>query len=83
MRVSRHHLVTNSIALLTLVAFGCTHDEGRTGSSSDSPGSGSACKPRGGERPAKAVLRCREASVAYIKNELGSGTGVVIALDKK
>jgi hypothetical protein len=37
-----------------------------------------ACVPVGDERPAKAVLRCTEGSVAYVKVEQSSGTGVVV-----
>jgi hypothetical protein len=83
MRPSRHRLITTSLAVLTLVAFGCTGDKGKGESSSKRVGSSSVCKPTSGEQPAKAVLRCKEASIAFIETELGSGTGVIVALDKK
>ena len=82
MRASRRRLITTGAAVLTLIAFGCTDDDGQRGNAS-AGGSSSACKPRGGEKAPKAVLRCTEASIAFIETEVGSGTGVVVAVDKK
>lgn len=43
----------------------------------------SACVSQDGEKPAKVVLRCTEKSIAFVETESGSGTGVVVNLDKK
>jgi trypsin-like peptidase len=83
MRTSRRCLITTGAAVLTLVAFGCTGGDEKGGSAPDGAASSSACRSKAGERPAKAVLRCTEASIAFIENELASGTGVVVALDGK
>jgi len=63
-----------------LAASGCS--SGSDGSDTAAPATtvvDGPCTPETDEKPAKALLRCAEGSVAFVENEDASGTGVAIA----
>jgi hypothetical protein len=61
------------LLIVALLGSACSSSGGGGGGEQAGP-----CKPREGERPAKAILRCHDESVAFVETELSSGTGVVI-----
>lgn len=71
MRVFRGKVLVVFVASLALLAGACS-------SGDKSSGASAACKPKDDERPAKAILRCTEASVAFIENLAATGTAVLI-----
>lgn len=70
-----------ALVAIALVAAACSGGGGDD--KDDSPAATAACRARAGERAAKAVLRCTEASIAFVETESGSGTGVVVEVGGK
>ena len=83
MHVARGRCLTAALIVVAVVTAGCSSGGDGAKSTTTTAPAAPPCKARTGERPAKAVLRCTEASVAFIENELGTGTGLVVVLDKK
>lgn len=71
MRTSRGKILLTFAAALAVFASACS-------GGGKSSGASAACKPKDDERPAKAILRCRESSVAFVENLGASGTAVLI-----
>jgi S1-C subfamily serine protease len=81
---------TRRLILGSLFTAICLFGAGCTGGGGESSQGGKTseaapppCRPQGDEKPAKAVLRCTESSVAYVKTEAGSGTGVAVEVAGK
>ncbi len=77
-----HRLLSVAVALC-LGAPACSSDGGDDGdgAAEDAAPVAAACAPKGDEKPAKALLRCAQTSVAYVSNPLGTGTGVLVELE--
>jgi len=75
------------LVALGLLGSGCTSsDNGSGGGSADTTTTTAVpnpCTPQGDETMAKALVRCGDASIAYLSTEDVSGTGIVIERDSK
>lgn len=78
-KTARSRLVATLVAG-ALAATACSGGDSGSGTTEDA---GAGCAARAGERPAKAVLRCTEGSIGFVKTEVSSGTGVVVEVDAK
>ncbi len=71
-----------AVLAVTLSAAGCTSSDDdadaapATGDATTTP-----CSPEGQEKPAKALLRCGDHSIAHVENDWGTGTGIVTEVD--
>jgi S1-C subfamily serine protease len=73
-------IVIAAVAALALMGAGCS------GSDEDAaPATGDAtttpCTPESQEKPAKALVRCGDHSIALVENPWGSGTGIVTEVE--
>ena len=69
--------------VVTAVAIGCTDGGGAEKESGALDVQDSTCAPEGTTKPAKALLRCGDTSIAFVENDWGTGTGVVTAVAGK
>jgi S1-C subfamily serine protease len=68
------------LVLACLVTIGCSGGSGGSvpGSIESDERGGAACRPDGDEKPAKALVRCGETTIAYVTTDWAGGTGVLI-----
>jgi hypothetical protein len=69
--------------LLAACSGGSGDDKASGGSKSDSAAATVTCEPREDEKPARAILRCGEPSIAFVQTLYATGTGVAVAVGDK
>jgi hypothetical protein len=73
---------TAALGILLAACSGGSSDDSQT-DGDENGGSTSTCAPREDEKPARAILRCGEPSVAFVETLYATGTGVAIAVGDK
>lgn len=72
--------------VVALILTGCSSGSGGTktsearGSGNSNTPAGGPCAPRASEKPAKALLRCGQRSIALVETDYATGTGVVVRI---
>lgn len=77
----RRVAVATLAVAVTAVAIGCTDGGDDEASSGALDVADSPCAPDGQTKPAKALLRCGDTSIAFVENDWGTGTGIVTEVD--
>lgn len=74
-----------AVVLVLLAGAACTSSsDSATASSNEKPTGDAAstpCAPKDDEKPAKALLRCGDGSIAFIETLYATGTGVAVRVD--